>query len=90
MQIKDVMLEGLEKVIQRGEQLETLQQKTDEIKTQSRTIYKKSKKMNSWWANLGCGCGGPKNDQSRGMNNTMQTMKLARKANQAKQELNYL
>ena len=92
MQIKDVMLEGLEKVIKRGEQLETLQEKTDNIKAASGTIYKKSKKMNSWWSNWGCGCGGPKNSSSRGLSTTnkVETLKLARKAKSAKKELSML
>jgi hypothetical protein len=71
MQVKDVMHDNLAKLFQRGEQLESLQQKTDEIRTISGSIHKKAKKQNSWWATWGCAgpgglCGTPA-EASRGL-----------------------
>ena len=73
------MLEGLDKVMQRGEQLEQLQHKTENIRSVGGSLHKKSKKLNSWWGNFSCiGCGGG-NEMSRG---TMVKMgKISYKAN---------
>ena len=49
------MLDGLEKVIQRGENLENLEKKTAEIRSTGNSLHKKTKKLNKgWFACLGC------------------------------------
>ena len=73
MQVKDVMHDNLQKLFQRGEQLESLQQKTSEIRGLSSSIKKKAKKQNGFWARWGCSgpggmCGTPA-EASRGMPN---------------------
>ena len=57
------MLDGLEKVIARGENLENLEKKTAEIRSTGNNLHKKTKKMNrGWFACIGCGG----DDYSRG------------------------
>jgi hypothetical protein len=83
------MLESLEKVILRGEQLELLQQKTSDLQSVGRTFHRNTKKMNSWWGNWGCiGCG---NDSamSRGAA-SIKTIRIARKVNKKQGELGLL
>lgn len=83
MEVKDRILEGLNKVMERGEHLDQLETKAAQIKTDAGGIRKKSKQINQqsfWQRFLGC-VGGPcsgvqNNDISRGI----QVMKLTRKA----------
>jgi hypothetical protein len=81
------MLEGLDKVMQRGEQLEQLQEKTEGIRSVGSSLHRKSKKMNSWWNNFKCiGCGG--SEMSRGA--MVKMGKISYKANKQKGELGLL
>ena len=40
------MLDGLQQVVERGEQLDQLHSKTAQIKSQGQNLHKKSKKLN--------------------------------------------
>jgi hypothetical protein len=63
--IKDTMLDNLTKIVERGEKLDKLQEKTASIKSAAKILKKKAKKQNGFFAGL-CsgagGCGGPKDD----------------------------
>ena len=68
--VKDIMLDGLDKIIKRGEAMEDLQKKTVAIQSASSSIKKKSKKLNNrgFWSYLGCmGCNSANDDTSRGI-----------------------
>jgi len=91
MDIKDKMLEGLDVIMKRGEKLDELQKKTADIKGLSRNLKGKSKKMNSWWSRFQCmGCGGATNYQRGAPKLSMSNMRVARKANNIKNEFNDL
>lgn len=68
-QIKDVFMDNLRAVMERGEKLDDLCKKTENLETTTYKYKKKAKKMNSWWSRWGwmcpAACGGPK-DESRG------------------------
>ena len=65
--IKDQLTDNLRLVMERGENLQALQSKTEDLKTTSRSLKKKSKKLNSWWGWLcPAACGGAPNAHSTG------------------------
>lgn len=47
LMVKDIMLDGLDKIIKRGEAMEELQKKTVAIQSASGSIKKKAKKINN-------------------------------------------
>ena len=47
IEIKQIMLDNIEKIIERGESLESLQKKSNELETHAVIIRKKAKSMNS-------------------------------------------
>ena len=65
------MQTSLEAVMKRGEDFETLKEKTEETKVLTHNFYNRTKKLNKrrWWQicpSLGRYCSGPNDDFSRG------------------------
>ena len=52
--VKDVMVQNIEKVLQRGEKIELLVDKTDRLNQQAFKFEKQSKKLKNamWWKNM--------------------------------------
>ena len=58
-QIKDIFVDNLKKVVERGEKFEDLEAKAGELTIASRQLKVKAKKMNrSVWDIFGCAGGG--------------------------------
>ncbi|EFJ39880.1 hypothetical protein VOLCADRAFT_70298 [Volvox carteri f. nagariensis] len=52
-EVKDVMVENIEKVLERGEKIELLVDKTDDLRNQVRDFQRKGRQLRSkmWWQN---------------------------------------
>uniref|UniRef100_A0A7S0RW97 V-SNARE coiled-coil homology domain-containing protein n=1 Tax=Chlamydomonas leiostraca TaxID=1034604 RepID=A0A7S0RW97_9CHLO len=52
-EVKDVMVENIEKVLERGERIELLVDKTDDLRSQAETFQKKGRQLRNkmWWQN---------------------------------------
>eukprot|EP00775_Hariotina_reticulata_P008911 gene8911-9088_t len=53
-EVKNIMVENVEKVLQRGERIELLVEKTDDLRNQAQMFQKQGKQLRSrmWWQNL--------------------------------------
>jgi len=53
-EVKSIMVENIEKVLERGEKIELLVEKTDNLSHESFTFHSKSKdlKRHMWWKNF--------------------------------------
>eukprot|EP00201_Polytomella_parva_P016893 CAMPEP_0175051354 /NCGR_PEP_ID=MMETSP0052_2-20121109/7749_1 /TAXON_ID=51329 ORGANISM="Polytomella parva, Strain SAG 63-3" /NCGR_SAMPLE_ID=MMETSP0052_2 /ASSEMBLY_ACC=CAM_ASM_000194 /LENGTH=186 /DNA_ID=CAMNT_0016315621 /DNA_START=138 /DNA_END=698 /DNA_ORIENTATION=- len=53
-EVKDVMVENIEKVLERGEKIEVLVDKTDELRSQAEQFQKKGRLLRTkmWWQNM--------------------------------------
>ncbi len=51
--VKDVMMENIEKVLERGEKIELLVDKTDQLQNQAEQFQRKGKQLRRamWWQN---------------------------------------
>ena len=77
-QIKDIYMDNLRKVMERGEKLEDLQAKTADLRTHTVSYKKKAKKLNSWWGWLcPAACGGNPNAHSSGLKDDIKTAQTA-------------
>ena len=76
---KEKMVENLAVLMERGEKIEALQAKTQELKVVSRALKKKAKKQNSWCPGGFCSA---KSDLSRGGGDSLKAAKVAYKINE--------
>jgi vesicle-associated membrane protein 7 len=55
-EVKGVMVENIEKVLERGEKIELMVDKTDKLNQQAFKFEKQSKRLKNamWWRNLRC------------------------------------